>query len=142
MKRYQIADPETGQAYFRSEELACPTTGEIRLAKGFAEELLKLRKAFGEAMIVTSCCRSPEHNKKLIREGLPAHPKSLHLTQSPHREIDGCCAIDIAVLNSGYAWRLARIALSLDWSVGLAKTFIHLDLRKRFINRPPAFFAY
>ena len=43
-------------------ELACPTTGEVRLAPGFGEALEQLRIKFDAPIYLTSACRSPQHN--------------------------------------------------------------------------------
>ena len=88
-ERIMITD--NGAILFSYAELACKATGVVQLAAGWADALKSLRLAFGRPMIVTSCCRSIEHN---VRIG--GHPRSLHLMQSAHG-LDGTAAIDVRV---------------------------------------------
>ncbi len=127
---------DPGIMLFSHDELACRTTGEARLAEGFASELTRLRVAFGRAMIVTSCCRSKEHN-----QALGGHPRSLHVYDEPHHKVDGTAAIDIATPDPLYYWELLSHALRLGWSVGASKTFLHLD-RRDFAGLFPGAFGY
>jgi len=60
--------------HFSGSELACPTTGEVRLAAGFGEALERLRVELDEPIYLNSACRSPAHNAKIN-----GHPRSLHL---------------------------------------------------------------
>ena len=45
--------------HFSHSELACPTTGELRLASGFGEALERLRVELDEPIYLNSACRSP-----------------------------------------------------------------------------------
>ena len=81
--------------FFRSE-LACPTIGEVRLASGLGEALEQLRINFVAPIYLTSACRSPSHNVKVL--GHP--PRTLHLTINEHHTTGGTCAID-AVATDG-----------------------------------------
>lgn len=113
-----------GNKYFSKDELKCKGTGELKLSPGFLGELVWLREVFDRPMVVTSCCRSPEHNKNV-----GGHPRSLHLTESDYWPAKGTLAIDIATPNEGYRWDLIPLARQLGWSVGHGKGFIHLDKR-------------
>lgn len=126
-----------GRVYFNHAELACRLTGHGKLASGFADALLKLRLAYGKPMVVTSCCRSAEHNKDI-----GGHPHSLHIYDYPEHNVDGACAIDIGLANGSHRWILVNIATAQGWSIGVATTFLHLDRRDLAGLAQPVVFGY
>ena len=128
----EIRHPETGAVLFAGHELASPDSSEIRLAIGFATELMNLRVQFARPMRVTSCCRTPAHNKA-VGGGL----MSYHLTEGNLSH--GTCAIDIRVPNDSYRADLVRLALNGGWAVGIYRTFVHLDRRVDFGRTPLLF---
>jgi hypothetical protein len=127
----------TALPHFTESELACPLTGEIRLADGFGEALEALRVAFDKPMPLSSACRSQAHNA-----ALPGHPHSLHMIDNPHWATGGCCAVDVAISNTQMRALLVQKALEKQWSVGVASNFIHLDLRGRYLGLPQVLFHY
>lgn len=112
--------------FFERHELACKGTGALVLDPRFAVELQMLRLLWGKPLTVNSCCRSPVHNEKI-----GGHPRSMHLTVPVHAGALGTMAIDISV----FGWlpdernALVQIAKNRGWSVGSAKSFVHLDRR-------------
>lgn len=124
--------------YFKDKELECPYTRKVKLHPGFLKELNLLRKELNFAMVVNSCCRSKEYNN--IING---HPRSLHVYDEPFHPILGCMAVDISTKNLKPRQEIALIAKAYDnkWSVGLAKTFIHIDLRVD-IGMPQVYYKY
>lgn len=112
--------------YFSEDELKCKGSGELQLAPGFLGELVHLRDHLRFPMIVNSCCRSPEHNKKV-----GGHPSSLHLTENNKWDTGGSIAVDISI----EGWSDPKVASFINcaklfgWSVGIAETFIHIDKR-------------
>lgn len=127
-----------GNTYFTKRELACRHCGMVILAPGFAEKLLELRLAFGEAMTVNSACRCKEHNARV-----GGHPRSLHVCDDPAHSTGGCCAVDIGTRDGGYRARLIKHALQLGWSVGVNAAFVHLDRGADYRARPePQVFLY
>lgn len=112
--------------YFTDKELECPETGIVKLHPGFLDHLNELRDAFDKPMVVNSCCRSKKHN-----ENIGGHPRSLHVFDQPFHSTHGCMAIDINT--EGWSGtekaRFVYLALKNKWSVGIAKTFIHIDRR-------------
>lgn len=130
---------------FRAKELMCPTSRVIRCAPGFLEELHVFRRVFNDTMNPSSVCRSVGHNKQV-----GGHRRSTHICNAPsHHFTDenyGTCGIDLprndeTLLGSG--WYQIKCALSLGWSVGLAKTFVHYDRLSdysSFIKAPRIFF--
>lgn len=116
-----------GRVFFTEAELRCKGSGKIILAPGFAEALLRLRLGFSRPMVVTSACRSKEHNKRV-----GGHPRSLHVCDEPYWPTGGCCAVDVATQDANYRAALAYEALKQGWSVGFNKSFLHLDRRTDF----------
>ena len=113
--------------FFTRSELACKGTGVIKLDRRFAVRLPQLRIEWGDALYPTSVCRTPEHN-----ESVGGHKRSLHLTDNPVHDTDGCMAADVSWRNwsTERKLRFARLAWSLGWSVGLHDSFCHIDRRK------------
>ena len=127
-----------GVVYFSDEELRCKGSGVVKLAPGFAEKLLELRLAFNEIMSVNSCCRSKIHN-----QNVDGSRGSLHVYDYPAHPTGGTCAIDIGTTDSRYRARLVKAALNLEWSVGINKSFVHLDRRLDYgVSDEPLIFLY
>lgn len=84
----------------------------------FLLKLDMLRELLGEPMVITSSYRSESYNK-----GVGGSTKSMHLTGK---------AVDISISNYNAQTRtnLVQLALSLGLTVGVARTFIHLDDRE------------
>ena len=123
--------------HFSRSELACPTTGEVRLASGFGEALERLGVELDAPIYLNSACLSPIHNTKV-----GGHPRSLHLTGNGHWGTGGCCAIDAVATDGQYRAKLIAQALDQDWSVGVASNFIHLDRRSRYCGVPQVLYHY
>ena len=122
--------------HFTVQELECPSTKVIKLEPGFISDLEELRMLFDEPMIVTSCCRSLVHNQKI-----GGHPRSLHMFNNTFYGTD-TCAIDIKRPNSLQLHVLISCAVALEWSVGIADTFIHLDMRSKYTSLLPSVYTY
>lgn len=129
-------------AHFSIEEFADELTGEVKLGDGFIDHLEKLRVAYARPMIVTSGCRSGDHNDWLIRRGLPASPNSFHLIENEKYQTGGCIALDVARPNGINLHHMIRCATDLRWSVGIARTFVHLDLRATYTSLKPNVYTY
>ena len=128
--------------HFTIEELADPTTGELKLAEGFIDKLETLRAGYGHALQVTSGCRSNEHNDWLLARGYKASPNSLHLIENERWNTGGCCAVDVARPNGVLLHSLALLALSHSWTIGVASTFIHMDRRVDYTELEPVVYSY
>ena len=123
--------------HFSRSELACPTTGEVRLASGFGEALERLRVELDEPVYLTSACRSPLHNAKIN-----GHPQSLHLVVNSLWGTGGTCAVDVGAINGEFKAKLITLALDQEWSIGVASNFIHLDRRSRYCGLPQVLYHY
>jgi len=127
--------------HFTVDELQCPTTKKIILQPGFIEELEELRLAYGRPMNGESGCRSTQHNRWLISRGYRASPNSFHLYANPKYGTD-TCAIDIRRPAGPDLHKLISIATAKGWTVGVAGSFIHLDLRARYTDLSPTIYTY
>lgn len=118
-----------GRTYFTKNELGCKHCGMVILAPGFADRLLELRLAFGQAMVPSSTCRCEAHNRNV-----GGHPRSLHLCDKPAHPTQGACAMDVQWRSWSRDKKLsfARLAWAHGWSVGLHDGFCHIDRRADF----------
>lgn len=123
-----------GKILFTDTELACRHCGILKLAPGFADKLKELRLEFGLPMTLSSCCRCSEHNR---REG--GNAGSFHLTENIKWNVPGTCAVDVIRRGAEYDRKLLSTALKLGWSIGIAKTFIHLDRRSDYTDLKSSF---
>ena len=102
--------------YFKIEDFNCQETGENAMDVEFIKSLDHLRAACGFPFIITSGFRSLEHSVEKAKKAPGTHTQGI--------------AADIKV--SGGAQRLAIVkhASAMGMSVGVAKTFVHVDSRK------------
>jgi len=133
---------EMYSAHFSVNELKCPTSEKIKLAYGFIDDLEELRVAYAHGMDVTDGCRDESYNQWLIERGYPASKNSFHLINNEKYEIEGCCAIDIRRPNAITLHKLFMHATTLNWSIGLGNTFVHLDRRARYADMEPLIYDY
>ena len=123
--------------YFSDKELNCNGSGGLKLAPEFDEMLYELRRNVGEPMIVTSCCRSRDYNKKV-----GGHNRSLHVYDYPAHPTGGTCAIDIRRKSKLYDLKLILEAWELGFSIGLHPAFLHFDARTDVLGFNQAVFSY
>jgi zinc D-Ala-D-Ala carboxypeptidase len=106
--------------YFKISDFDCQETGENEMDTDFVKALDHLRHVCEFPFIITSGYRSPNHSietaKVAAGKKLGTHAQGI--------------AADIKV--SGGAQRLAIVkhASAMGMSVGVAKTFVHIDTRK------------
>ena len=120
-----------GSKNFAYSEFACKCQDDCKEKSGrnidpnLVTKLQSLRDNFGP-LVLTSASRCDAHNIKV-----GGAPKSQH-----RRQDDGYTkAVDVAISFNKYDF--IREAMKLGLSVGIAKTFIHLDTRPN-----PAVFTY
>ena len=128
----------TGLPFFSADELRSHGDGSLILDVRFAAALPQLRRSWGRPLNLNSCCRDPAHNASV-----GGHPRSLHLTIPFHASAAGTMAADISWSTWAMHDRLAfaTLAASLGWSVGRARTFVHVD-RRVDIGLPRAEYNY
>lgn len=110
---------------FSDAELQCRHCGLLKLHRGFRDALEALRGAFKRPMVLSSACRCKAHN-----EAVGGHAKSLHIGDEPqHSGQQGCLAVDVVTPDGIYRGQLFSLAWQRGWSIGVAKTFLHIDRR-------------
>jgi hypothetical protein len=127
--------------YFTEEELQCPSGKVVKLADGFGEKLDELRDALGKPMVLTSACRTTAHINWLLERGYPASTNSFHLIDNPKYGTD-TCAVDISISDSAYRKDIIKLALEEGWTVGVAKSFVHVDRRSDYTDLPQIVYVY
>ena len=127
--------------YFTEEELQCPSGKVVKLADGFGEKLDELRETLGKPMALTSACRTSSHINWLLERGYPASTNSFHLIDNPKYGTD-TCAVDVAIPDSAYRKDIIKLALEEGWTVGVAKTFVHIDRRSDYTDLPQIVYVY
>tara|TARA_R100001143_G_scaffold36703_1_gene34247 strand:- start:2295 stop:2687 length:393 start_codon:yes stop_codon:yes gene_type:complete len=127
--------------YFTEEELQCPSAKIVKLADGFGQKLDDLREMLDRPMTLTSACRTSSHIDSLLERGYPASKNSFHLIDNPKYGTD-TCAVDVSVPDSEYRKELISVALQEGWTVGVAKSFIHIDKRVDYTDLPQIVYIY
>lgn len=110
--------------YFSDDELKCKESGVVKLDPHFSRALLMYRESLGFPLYVNSCCRSIRHN-----DSVGGAPRSYHLFEGVNDGRQGTLAIDLHVKDSVKRAIMVKEALIYGWSVGVYKTFIHIDRR-------------
>lgn len=107
----------------------------------FLDELVALRVLTNLPMFPTSVARTHKYLQHLIQAGYEASENSYHLCRMPNRP--QCCAIDIRRSFMGTDLvKLMKMGLNRGWSFGIAKSFIHMDLRTICYNQPQVVYTY
>jgi len=106
--------------YFKLSDFNCQQTGENEMSIEFIHKLDKLREACGFPFNITSGYRSPNHVlEKSKPNGGGTHTKGI--------------AADIYVSGGRQRMQLVAKAIALGFvGVGVAKTFVHVDVRDDF----------
>jgi len=124
--------------HFNSKEFQCRCGCGVgsqieHIDKELLEKLCAIREHVGP-MIITSGARCPRHNQE---EGGRPH--------SAHRTVPGetlCRAVDVQCTNTIARGELLKLAFQQFSRVGLAKTFIHMDVAKGEQYAPVAAWYY
>jgi len=102
-------------SFFKPEEFACPCCGENNINPLLVEKLNAARCRFGKPIVITSGFRCKAHNETVGGSPTSSHLKGL--------------AVDIACDNSLDRFELLSALLGVGFQrIGVAKTFIHVDL--------------
>ncbi|HIG68291.1 MAG TPA: hypothetical protein EYQ44_10885 [Porticoccaceae bacterium] len=103
--------------FFKISEFNCSETGENAMEESFITALSQLRAACNFPFVVTSGFRSTKHSVEIIKpNGGGMHTKGI--------------AADIKISGGSQRAKITKHALALGMSVGVAKTFVHVDTRK------------
>ena len=113
-------DNERISANFLRKEFACKCgCGRENISGDLVSRLQEVRDLLGLPMTITSGVRCILHNTKVNGSS-----KSAHLPD----EFGIGHAVDIACESSAYRQRLLSVAFKVFDRVGVAKTFVHLDV--------------
>ena len=107
--------------YFKLSDFDCQETGKNEMNEDFLIKLDDLRHECGFPFIVTSGYRSPTHSieAKKVKAGSKAGTHAQGI------------ASDIRIHNGAEGFVIVSKAIKMGFKgIGVAKTFIHLDVRK------------
>ena len=103
--------------YFKLSEFDCQCTGNNEMKEAFIHKLDELREACGFSFNITSGYRDPSHPIEARKSKAGTHAQGI--------------AADIAVANGAERYKIVSEAMRLGFTgVGVAKTFIHVDIRE------------
>ena len=92
----------------------CPYRDGAQISLSLVLKLEEVRAFYGRPIIINSALRCPEHNRKVGGKPNSAHLKGL--------------AVDIRCTTSGERAKLLGLLLPRFRRIGIAKTFIHVDI--------------
>ncbi len=104
--------------YFRLEEFNCTHTNKNQMDHEFLVKLDELRERVGFPFIITSGYRDATH---------PAEARKAEPGTGTHCQ---GIAADIAVSNGFERMNIVHEAIKMGFSIGVARTFVHVDDRK------------
>ena len=112
---------------FTRDEFACSHTGECEMDADALAFFQSIRTRLGRPMTVNSGYRAASH---------PAERKKAR----PGAHAQGTAA-DFAVIHGGEAFEIVEAALAeapvgMDLGIGIAKTFVHIDIGHAYAKRP------
>jgi zinc D-Ala-D-Ala carboxypeptidase len=103
--------------YFKLSDFDCQETGENEMNEDFLIKLDDLRHECGFPFIVTSGYRSPHHSIEKSKVKAGTHSQGI--------------AADIRIHSGSGGFVIVSKAIKMGFrGIGVAKTFIHLDVRK------------
>ena len=103
--------------YFKITDFDCQETGENNMQEEFLLKLDALRHICKFPFNITSGYRSPKHSIESKKSKPGTHSEGI--------------AADILVTSSAQKYEIVKQAMLLGFNgIGVAKTFIHVDIRK------------
>ena len=115
--------------YFTKKEFACQHTGENEIKDTFLLKLDLLRARCGFPFVITSGYRSPEHPIESRKEKAGTHAQGI--------------AADIKVTDGIQRFKIVEEAIKMGFSgVGVASSFVHVDIRDLDGNESPVMWTY
>lgn len=101
--------------HFSVQEMNCNCGCGYVPPKEFMDKLEQLREAWSKPLTITSAARCRTYNAKV-----GGVPDSKHVLGQ---------AVDVSLSNTE-RWALVKLAMELGWGgIGIANSFIHLDIR-------------
>lgn len=103
--------------HFKARELACKCCGSHGVTQDLVNRLDILRELWGKPIVLSSAYRCPNHPEERDKDTVGRHVQGI--------------AVDIKV-SGGDLINFIILAASLGFKgFGIAKTFLHIDLRKQ-----------
>lgn len=121
-----------GASKFFPSEFACKCgcgfgLQEEHVAKLLVEKLANIRAALQQPIIINSAARCAKHNLDEGGKEYSAHLAAPDLEPFERQSR----AVDVAVTNNQYRQQILELAILYGFKrIGIAKTFIHLDIAK------------
>jgi uncharacterized protein YcbK (DUF882 family) len=117
--------------YFTRQEFACQYTGKNEISSELIDKLDELREACGFSFIITSGYRDATHpvEAKKAKPGTGTHAQGI--------------AADIKVNNGLQRFKIVEKAIALGFTgVGVARSFVHVDIRSPDDTTPFVMWTY
>jgi len=117
--------------YFNEEEFACQYTGKNEISSELIDKLDELREACGFPFVITSGYRDKTHpvEAKKAKPGTGTHAQGI--------------AADIKVNNGLQRFKIVEKAIALGFTgVGVARSFVHVDIRSPDDTTPFVMWTY
>lgn len=102
--------------YFSLDEFVCSETGEEGMCPEFLKSISHLRQICDFPFVITSGFRSKNHSAEKSKKTPGTHTRGI--------------AADVAVSGGSQRMAIVKHASAMGMSVGIAKTFVHVDTRK------------
>jgi uncharacterized protein YcbK (DUF882 family) len=102
--------------FFRLEEFNCTHTNKNEMDHEFLVKLDELRERVGFPFVITSGYRDATHPAEARKETPGTHNQGI--------------AADIKVSNGFERMNIVHEAIKMGFSIGVARTFVHVDDRK------------
>ena len=112
---------------FSEHEFACSHTGDCHMQPEAMEFFQRIRTRLNRPLKVTSGWRDRSHPKERTKENPGAHNQGL--------------AVDFAISNGMEGFEIIEAALAerspgMDLGIGVANSFIHIDIGHAYAARP------
>jgi len=115
--------------YFTREEFACQYTGENKISDRLLLKLDLLRARCGFPFVITSGYRSEDHPIEARKERPGTHAQGI--------------AADIKVTDGIQRFKIVEEAIAMGFSgIGVARDFVHVDIRSLDTNESPVMWTY
>jgi len=115
--------------YFKLEDFDCQETGDNEMDAEFIHKLDQLREACGFPFIITSGFRSKDHSIEKRKEKAGTHAQGI--------------AADIKVSNGIQRYKIVEEAIKMGFTgIGIASSFVHVDIRSIDGNESPVMWCY
>jgi zinc D-Ala-D-Ala carboxypeptidase len=115
--------------YFNRKEFACQYTGKNEISPELIDKLDELREACGFPFIITSGYRDSTHPIEAKKTKAGTHAQGI--------------AADIKVNNGLQRFKIVEEAIKLGFTgIGVARSFVHVDIRNPDDTTPYVMWTY